>query len=209
MNKAENVAAFIKANQRRKLVSGDARAKSRANGFSDSEHLQAAILAGELFQDARLIDDRPGIIREGRDAGNEDPNVRIQRYATDIAIQRDSQPIEATAYLTVKVSTSHRPPKKNQNEQTPNRIYSLELLELRDPRLQGKEQTSNHVHPGARETTDNKPYPAPEVKPSADTLANAKLHNVMNRGEVGEARPLERPPGGVPEGRKKSAALLR
>ena len=47
------------------------------------------------------------------------------------------------------------------------------MLELRDPRLQGKEQTSNHVHPGARETIDNKPYPAPEVKPGADTLANA------------------------------------
>ena len=47
------------------------------------------------------------------------------------------------------------------------------------------------------------------VKGTNAICSFAKLHNVMNRGVVGEARPLERPPGGVPEGRKKSAALLR
>ena len=42
---------------------------------------------------------------------------------------------------------------------------------------------------------------------SAEVLG--KLHNVMRRAGKGAERPLGRPPGGAPEGRKKSATLLR
>ena len=159
-NAAEHVSATIKNRQRNKLVSADARSKSRANGFSDTEHLNAATQAGELFETARLVEDRQGKL----DNGSEDPNVRIQRYVAPVTIDRAGSPITATAYLTVKVSTSYRRP-KNQSEQTPNRIYSLELLELRDPRLQGQGPASSDVQPNARESTDTVAYPGADVNP--------------------------------------------
>ena len=159
-NAAERVSATIKNRQRNKLVSADARSKSRANGFSDTEHLNAATQAGELFETARLVEDRQGKL----DNGSEDPNVRIQRYVAPVTIDRAEAPITATAYLTVKVSTSYRRP-KNQSEQTPNRIYSLELLELRDPRLQGQGPTSSDVQPNARKSTDTVAYPGADVNP--------------------------------------------
>ena len=65
------------------------------------------------------------------------------------------------------------------------------------------------IHQGAGyspSTEDTIAQNLPGVKFSTEKPGDAKLHNVMNRGE---ARPLGRPPGGVPEGRKKSAALLR
>ena len=159
-NAAEHVSATIKNRQRNKLVSADARSKSRANGFSDTEHLNAATQAGELFETARLVEDRQGKL----DNGSEDPNVRIQRYVAPVTIDRAGSPITATAYLTVKVSTSYRRP-KNQSEQTPNRIYSLELLELRDPRLLGQGPASSDVQPNARESTDTVAYPGADVNP--------------------------------------------
>ena len=164
-NIEQDAKASIHADQRRKLVSDAARAKSHLNGFTDDEHLNAAVKAGELFRYGHLVEDRPGIITKGREKGKEDPNVRIQRYTTSVVIQRQGGPFVAVAYLTVKVSTSYRRPKPNQNEQTPNRIYSLELLELRDPRLQDWEQTSNDVRPGARESSDTIPQSGEDVNP--------------------------------------------
>ena len=164
-NIERNVNASINKPQRNKLVSDAARAKSHLNGFTDDEHLNAAVKAGELFRYGRLVEDRPGIITKGREKGKEDPNVRIQRYATSVVIQRRDGPFVAIAYLTVKVSTSYRRPKPNQSEQTPNRIYSLELLELRDPRLQGERQTSNDVHSNARESIDSVPQSGENVNP--------------------------------------------
>lgn len=164
-NIERNVNASINKPQRNKLVSDAARAKSHLNGFTDDEHLNAAVKAGELFRYGRLVEDRPGIITKGREKGKEDPNVRIQRYATSVVIQRRDGAFVAIAYLTIKVSTSYSRPKPNQSEQTPNRIYSLELLELRDPRLQGERQTSNDVHSNARESIDSVPQSGENVNP--------------------------------------------
>ncbi len=160
INIEQGASASINKPQRNKLVSDAARAKSHLNGFMDDEHLNAAVKAGELFRYGHLVEDRPGIIAKGREKGKEDPNVRIQRYATSVVIQRRDGPFVAVAYLTVKVSTSYRRPKPNQSEQTPNRIYSLELLELKDPRLQGERQTNNDVHSNAHDSIDTIPHPA-------------------------------------------------
>ena len=189
VNEAEDVAATIKNRQRNKLVCSEARAKSRANGFTDDEHLNAATQAGELFETAHLVEEQEGKLEDGTD----DPNVRIQRYVAPITIDRDGIPISATAYLTVKVSTSYRRPKQNQSEQTPNRIYSLELLELRDPRLQGQGPASNDVQPNARESTTTVPYPGGNVNPRRSIgtgitpEARAQMETVRKRLEGTDA----------------------
>ena len=188
INIEQGASASINKPQRNKLVSDAARAKSHLNGFMDDEHLNAAVKAGELFRYGHLVEDRPGIIAKGREKGKEDPNVRIQRYATSVVIQRRDGPFVAVAYLTVKVSTSYRRPKPNQSEQTPGRIYSLELLELGDLRLKGNGLASNVERRYAPKSTDTVPHPRAEVKPAADPQAAGKLHVQLSKNQDWQRR---------------------
>ena len=134
--------ATFNGNQINKMLGRKATDKSLANGFSMSQHNQAAARAGELYENATLI--------EGRPDNTGDPNIiAIRRYAAPVTFGDTA----ATAWLTIKES-----------EQNGNRIYSLELLELTDPRLSiGGPASNRHRH--ARESTDTVPYPGGNVNP--------------------------------------------
>ena len=136
-NASKKLRATINSRQRSKLVSNEALNKSLENGFTVSEHNHAATVAGELFELGTCIEDRYGKLENGKD----DVNVRIQRYHTPVTIVRDAGVYDASAYITVKVSTGAK-----QSEQTPGRIYSLELLELGDLKLKGNGLASNTKH---------------------------------------------------------------
>ena len=134
--------ATFNGNQINKMLGRKATDKSLANGFSMSQHNQAAARAGELYENATLIEERPD--------NTGDPNIiAIRRYAAPVTFGDTA----ATAWLTIKES-----------EQNGNRIYSLELLELTDPRLSiGGPASNRHRH--ARESTTTVPYPGGNVNP--------------------------------------------
>ncbi len=188
-NRQTGHVAFINGRQINEMTNEGGMAKTKNNGFSFYEHLHAVAHAPTLYEGATLVRDDP-------DTKHGDPHVRILRYAAPIVIERPDGPIEATAWLTVKTSEQHG-----------NRVYSLEVLELEEAR-QRSANTASSALPRARNLTDTIAYPPEEVnQENADDL-RGKLHNVMRRGGRGAVRPLVRPPGGAPEGRKKSAPLL-
>ena len=142
VNQDDGREAKFGGNQINKMLGRKATDKSLANGFSMSQHNQAVARVGELYESATLIKERPD-----KDA---DPNiVAIRRYVSPIAFGEK----EASAYITIKES-----------EQNGNRIYSLEVLELEDPRLSIGGLTSDQ-HRHARESTDTVAYPGADVNP--------------------------------------------
>lgn len=117
----------ISTNQRRKLVSGTAKAKSQANGFTANQHNQAAAKIDLLYKYATLQ-------KESNDKHG-DPNIAsIKRFASPVTVEQktDSGITEqerAVAYITVKESIENG-----------HRIYSVELMELK--KLEHPEENS-------------------------------------------------------------------
>ena len=143
-NRETGNVAFINSTQMREMTNPNALGKSKANGFSNWEHLHAVALAPTLYENATLVRDDP-------DTKHGDPHVRIMRYAADIVIDRAEGLVQAKAWLTVKTS-----------EQRGHRVYSLELLELTDARLI-TEDTASTALPRARDITRIIANPAGEV----------------------------------------------
>lgn len=150
VNQDDGREAKLGGTQVRKLLSNAATKKSVANGFTITQHNQAAAHIGDLYENATLVEERP-------DRGG-DPNiVAIRRYASPITVLRNGQTTPATAWLTIKES-----------EQNGNRIYSLELLELEsasvsaEPRDEGL--TSNQ-RLRARTPDNTVAYPGADVNP--------------------------------------------
>ena len=109
VNRETGIAAQINRTQRDKLVSSKAREKSNRNGFTNADHFHAVANIDRLFMNGSLVDDR--VDRKG----NPDV-VSIKRFVAPAWLNGDF----AEAYITVK-------------ETTGNKLYSLELDELKKP----------------------------------------------------------------------------
>jgi len=109
VNRETGIAAQINRTQRDKLVSGAALAKSQLNGFTFADHFHAVANIDRLFMNGSLVDDRADR------KGNPDV-VSIKRFVAPAWLNGDF----AEAYITVK-------------ETTGNKLYSLELDELKKP----------------------------------------------------------------------------
>jgi len=104
------IRAQINKPQGNKIMSGKARDKSVANGFTPEQHLAVAARMDKTWKHARLT--------ESRDDANDDLNVKsIKRFKAPIAL--DGNP--AVAYITAKESFEHG-----------HRVYSLELQEIKN-----------------------------------------------------------------------------
>ena len=108
-NRETGIKAQINSTQRNKLVSTVALSKSKNNGFSFEDHFAAVANIDKLFENGTMVDDRTD--KSG------DPNiVSIKRFVAPVLLGEDF----AEAYITVK-------------ETAGNKIYSLELDELKKP----------------------------------------------------------------------------
>lgn len=109
VNRETKIPAQINRKQRDKLVSGAALQKSKNNGFDFSDHFHAIANIDRLYENANLVTDHPD--------KNGDPNViSIKRFVAPVVLESGY----AEAYITVK-------------ETVGNKIYSLELDELKKP----------------------------------------------------------------------------
>lgn len=117
-NDETGITAQISGVQRRKLVSRKAVDKSIANGFTVSQHNHTVANIETIYRHASLYEVQ-------RDRLN-DPNIAsIKRFTSGITLaDKDSTTpgTKATAYITLKESIRDG-----------NRIYSLELMELKKP----------------------------------------------------------------------------
>ena len=122
-NQEENLSARISSTGVNKVLSNKARQKSIANGFSDEQHLLAAANLDRLFENGVLLETRPD--------KNNDPNIAsIKRLAAPFYVDGDF----AEAILTLKESVEHG-----------NRVYSLELDEIRKPSSSDKRGLENQA----------------------------------------------------------------
>jgi len=88
-----------------KLLSNDAVRKSMGNGFTREQHYAVASDIASLFNNAEKLFNRPD--------KNNDPNVKIHRYAAPLHFD------ENVALITIKESVQHG-----------KRIYTAELMEI-------------------------------------------------------------------------------
>ena len=110
------IEAQINTNQYNKLISNAAAQKSENNGFSRDEHFEALANIEELYQNAILL-------KKTDDLKNNDPNVKIYRFASPFVIDNEI----ADVLLTVKESIDNNSKK----------IYSLELTEIKKLSVKG------------------------------------------------------------------------
>ena len=109
INRGTGIKAQINSTQRNKLVSTMALSKSKDNGFSFEDHFAAVANIDKLFENGTMVDNQAD--KSG------DPNIiSIKRFVAPVMLGDDF----AEAYITVK-------------ETAGNKIYSLELDELKKP----------------------------------------------------------------------------
>lgn len=112
VNRETGIVATLGRRGINKMVSNRAVNKSLANGYSQSQHLQAAKRIKELYEQARLVAMRPD--------RNQDSNISsIKIFGCDIMVESKA----AFASITVKESIVHG-----------HKIYSVELMQLESPR---------------------------------------------------------------------------
>ncbi|MGF0069266.1 hypothetical protein [Candidatus Spyradosoma sp. SGI.093] len=143
-NAETGIRAKIAKNQRDKLVSNKAAAKSEANGFTREQHNTAAANIADLFRRAYLFEERG-------DADG-DPNLKsIRRFAALIVFNG----VPAEADILVKEGTSYG-----------SRIYTVELQEIKKPSARGTESINadNGKTQGTPPTTDGKEKVAQEAE---------------------------------------------
>ena len=111
INKATGIEAQLGTKGINKMVSNAAVDKSKANGFTEAQHLEAAENIKQLYEEAQLTRTEPD--------KNQKPNVlSIKRFHSDTRVGGE----EAVAKITVKESID-----------AGHRIYSIELEELNKP----------------------------------------------------------------------------
>lgn len=133
VNRETGIEAVIRSNQRGKLISNKAADKSVANGFTREQHNTAAANIKDLFERAHLFFDGP-------DKNAEKEVKSIKRFASLIVF--DGVPAEAD--ILVK-----------ETEQGGNRIYTVELQEIKMPSERGSESIKVN-HDVATPTSDGK-----------------------------------------------------
>ena len=101
--------AQISKNGRNKILSGAALRKSRENGFSKEEHFKASECIKELYENSTII-------KSELPRNNSNDIKEVHKYISNLHINNK----EAQALLTIKEVVEYG-----------NRIYSLELQELR------------------------------------------------------------------------------
>lgn len=107
-NESSGIEAHLNSRSLKKLGSDKAVEKSKANGFTISEHFEAASRITELYQKAVLVETRPD--------KNESRNVlSIKRFNSSFTLESGRK---ANAYITVKETV-----------QNGHKIYSVELRE--------------------------------------------------------------------------------
>ena len=111
--------AQISKNQRGKLFSSNAINKSKNNGFTYEQHIEAVANIQDLYKNAVLLNNTD-------DKKNNDPNVKIYRFASPFVVKIEDRYVIADALLTVKESI----------DKNSKKIYSLELTEIIMPQGQ-------------------------------------------------------------------------
>jgi hypothetical protein len=115
VNLETGITARIGSTQRSKIISTAALNKTLKNGFTAQQHNAAAAHIDKLWKYAEQTEEHP-------DKGN-DANIKsIKRFATPVIFGEET----GIAYITVKESIEHG-----------HRIYSIELQEIKKPRLKG------------------------------------------------------------------------
>jgi NADH dehydrogenase/NADH:ubiquinone oxidoreductase subunit G len=115
VNLETGITARIGSTQRSKIISTAALNKTLKNGFTAQQHNAAAAHIDKLWKHAEQIEEHP-------DKGN-DANIKsVKRFAAPVIFGEET----GIAYLTVKESLEHG-----------HRIYSIELQEIKKPRLKG------------------------------------------------------------------------
>ena len=127
VNKDTGINAQLSRRQRGKLFSRDAIIKSKANGFSYEQHLEAVANIQDLYENAVLL-------VKTDDLKNNDPNVKIYRFASPFVIGEEI----ADALLTVKESL----------DKNSKKIYSLELTEIIKPQGQATAEITDYSPSG-------------------------------------------------------------
>ncbi len=105
-NKKFKITAHLNSRSIKKLDSGKALNKSLSNGFTESEHFEAASKVNTLFQKATRM-------TSGKDKNGSPDIISVKRFYADFKLKSGKK---ATAKITVKES--------KQNGHT---IYSVEL----------------------------------------------------------------------------------
>lgn len=157
-NAETGIRAKIAKNQRDKLVSNKAAAKSEANGFTREQHNTAAANIADLFRRAYLFEERG-------DADG-DPNLKsIRRFAALIVFNG----VPAEADILVKEGTSYG-----------SRIYTVELQEIKKPSARGTESINadNGKTQGTPPTTDGKEKVAQEAEKVNAYLAERRKYSL-------------------------------
>lgn len=111
INTDTGIEARLSSNGVGKLLSSAARDKSKANGFTDAQHFEAASNIDRLFENAVLVEDR-------EDRKGSADIASIKRFSAPFFTNGEF----AEAYMTVKEFVQHG-----------HRIYSLELDEIKKP----------------------------------------------------------------------------
>lgn len=107
-NEKTGIEAHLNSRSLKKLGSDKAIEKSKANGFTISEHFEAAGQITDLYRKADLVETRPD--------RNESRNVlSIKRFNAPFTLNSGKK---ANAYITVKETV-----------QNAHKIYSVELME--------------------------------------------------------------------------------
>ncbi len=107
-NEKTGIEAHLNSRSLKKLGSDKAIEKSKANGFTISEHFEAAEQITDLYRKADLVETRPD--------RNESRNVlSIKRFNAPFTLNSGKK---ANAYITVKETV-----------QNDHKIYSVELME--------------------------------------------------------------------------------
>ena len=111
-NNDTGVVAKINSNQYNKMISNAAVNKSLSNGFTRDEHFETLANIEDLYQNAVLLE-------KTEDLKNNDPNVKIYRFASPFVIGNEI----ADALIIVKETINI----------DQKRIYTLELTEIKKP----------------------------------------------------------------------------
>ena len=158
-NYATKEKALFSVNQINKMLSNTATDKSVANGFTVAQHNQAALHIVELYRNAEAFPPR-----QDRDG---DPNVESVRvFVAPIVTIKGGTQADAEVYITVK-----RAAQQHKSEQTRNRIYSLELLDMELRHIGKGERLANNQAHSRPQPTDTIANPGADVKPGNTALS--------------------------------------
>ena len=171
-NYATKEKALFNRTQIDKMLSNKATGKSLANGFSISQHNQAALHIVELYRNARALPPRED--REG------DPNVESVRiFIAPIVTIKDGGQADAEVYITVK-----RAAQQHKSEQTRNRIYSLELLGMELRHIDRGGRLANNQALSRPQPSDTISNPGGDVKPQPGLITIPPQNTALSVGDL-------------------------